>query len=96
VAAGLSNKQVAEQLYVTVYTVEARPSKAYAKPRHRLPRLALGPPGKVRDLPGRAVKDPRFPRLLPNGPAYGGAHAQVPGRDLHSPAHPLRIHNGRK
>jgi len=32
VAAGLSNKQVAEQLYVSVYTVEARLSKAYAKP----------------------------------------------------------------
>jgi len=31
VAAGLSNKQVAEQLYVSVYTVEAHLSQAYAK-----------------------------------------------------------------
>jgi DNA-binding NarL/FixJ family response regulator len=47
VAAGLSNKQVAEQLYVSVYTVEAHLSRAYAKlgvgSRAQLAR-ALGPP----------------------------------------------------
>jgi DNA-binding NarL/FixJ family response regulator len=31
VASGLSNKQVAAQLYVSVYTVEAHLSQAYAK-----------------------------------------------------------------
>ena len=31
VAAGLSNKQVAEQLFVSVYTVEAHLSRVYAK-----------------------------------------------------------------
>jgi DNA-binding CsgD family transcriptional regulator len=48
VAAGLSNKQVAERLYVSVYTVEAHLSQAYAKlgigSRTQLAR-ALGPPG---------------------------------------------------
>ena len=48
VAAGLSNKQVAEQLYVSVYTVEAHLSQAYAKlgiaSRTQLA-AALGPPG---------------------------------------------------
>jgi DNA-binding CsgD family transcriptional regulator len=48
VAAGLSNKQVAEQLYVSIYTVEAHLSQAYAKlgigSRTQLAR-ALSPPG---------------------------------------------------
>jgi DNA-binding CsgD family transcriptional regulator len=48
VAAGLSNKQVAAQLYVSVYTVEAHLSQAYAKlgirSRTQLAR-ALSPPG---------------------------------------------------
>jgi len=48
VAAGLSNKQVAEQLYLSVYRVEAHLSQAYAKlgiaSRTQLA-AALGPPG---------------------------------------------------
>src|SRR5215470_10765764 len=48
VAAGLSNKQVAEQLYLSVYTVEAHLSQVYAKlgigSRTQLAR-ALGAPG---------------------------------------------------
>ena len=48
VAAGLSNKQAAEQLYLSVYTVEAHLSQAYAKlgiaSRTQLAR-ALGPRG---------------------------------------------------
>jgi DNA-binding NarL/FixJ family response regulator len=46
VASGLSNKQVAEQLYVSIYTVEGHLSQAYAKlgigSRTQLAR-ALGP-----------------------------------------------------
>ena len=48
VASGLSNKQVAEQLYVSIYTVEGHLSQAYAKlgigSRTQLAR-ALGPRG---------------------------------------------------
>ena len=48
VASGLSNRQVAEQLYVSVYTVEAHLSQAYAKlgiaSRTQLA-AALSPPG---------------------------------------------------
>ena len=64
------NKQVAAQLYVSVYTVEAHLSQAYAKlgigSRTQLARAL--PPGVRSGLPGRAVKDPRFPGFAPGRP----------------------------
>ena len=71
-AAGLSNKQVTEQLQGSVYTVEAHLSQAYAKPGIRSrTRLALALASRVRSAacrPGGQRPQVKRPVIRPRGP----------------------------
>jgi len=80
VAAGLSNKQVAEQLFISVYTVEAHLSRVYAKlgirSRTQLAR-ALAPRRSTAAVGRPAVNVPRFPGFLTACADLRWPHARV-------------------
>ena len=88
VAAGLSNKQVAEQLCRSVTTVDTHLRRVYGKlgvtsraqlARRLGPPLACPPPARPRDSRSKIVP---LDDLTSRGRAYGGPHARVRGRDL--------------